>query len=155
MPRHYEGKLAKAQLAKAPSAPEWSTPAVRTVARFLTCRQGILNLLWVQEKLAAAEEHLWNTRLEAALDEHRAKVAAGVSQMREGGASDLEIAVYEAEQAVEEAKIEACLPRPQVRSHPSRKFLPVLASGCDVSVFNALLRGSGVSRCRGGATAQC
>ena len=59
--------------------------------------------MWVQEKLAAAEEHLWNTRLEAALDEHRAKVAAGVSQMREGGASDHEIAVYEAEQAVEEA----------------------------------------------------
>ena len=76
----------------------------------------------VQEKLAAAEEHLWNTRLEAALDEHRAKVAAGVSQMREGGASDLEIAVYEAEQAVEEAKIEARLPRPQVATLPGNSL---------------------------------
>ena len=72
----------------------------------------------VQEKLAAAEEHLCNTRLEAALDQHEAKVAAGVSQMLEGGAADLEIAVYEAEQAVEEAKIEACLPRPQVATLP-------------------------------------
>ena len=77
----------------------------------------------MQEELATAEERLRSARLEAALDEHGAKVAAGVSQMREGGASEHAIAVYEAEQAVEEAKIEACLPRPQVRSHPSRQFL--------------------------------
>ena len=32
--------------------------------------------LWVQEKIAAAEERLWNARLEAALDQHEAKVAA-------------------------------------------------------------------------------
>ena len=98
--------------------------------------------MWVQEKLAAAEEHLRDVRLEAALDEHRAEVEAVVSQMREGGASDLEIAVYEAEQAVEEAKIEACLARPQVRSHPSRQFLSagirlVTCLGCTY----ALLRG--------------
>ena len=82
----------------------------------------------VQEKLAAAEERLRSARLEAALAEHGAKVAASVSRMREGGASDLEIALYEAEQAVEEAKIEACLPRPQVATLP-RQCLPEPASG--------------------------
>ena len=78
--------------------------------------------MWVQEKIAAAEERLWNARLEAALDQHEAKVAAGVSQMREGGASDLEIAVYEAEQAVDEAKIESSA-EVQVASHHPRQFL--------------------------------
>ena len=84
--------------------------------------------MWVQEKLAAAEEHLWNTRLEAALDEHRAKVAAGVSQMREGGASDLDIAVYEAEQAVEEAKIESSAEVQVASLHPDNSFRPASGS---------------------------
>eukprot|EP01045_Picozoa_sp_COSAG04_P029365 COSAG04_NODE_4804_length_1884_cov_1.783436_2_plen_100_part_00 len=68
----------------------------------------------MQGELATAEERLRSARLEAALAEHGTKVAAGVSRMREGGESEHDIAVYEAEQAVEEAKIEACLPRPQV-----------------------------------------
>ena len=105
--------------------------------------------------LAAAEEHLRNARLEVALEKHRTKVAARVSQMRDGGASDLEIAVYEAEQAVEEAKIEACLARPQVRS-----TLPGNSFRCWPQAVTCLFLtlccvGAGVSRRRGGATAQC
>ena len=58
---------------------------------------------WVQEHLAAAEERLRSAKLEAALAEHQAKVEAVVSQMRDGGASEHDITMYEAEQAVEEA----------------------------------------------------
>ena len=46
-------------------------------------------------KLAAAEKRL-----------RSAKVAAAVAEMRVGGASEHAIAVYEAEKAVEEAKLE-------------------------------------------------
>ena len=59
----------------------------------------------MQEYLAVAEERLRSAKLEAALAEHQAEVEAVVSQMREGGASEHAIAVYEAEQAVEEAKM--------------------------------------------------
>ena len=72
----------------------------------------------MQEELATAEERLRSARLEAALDEHGAKVAAGVSRLREGGASDLEIAVYEAEQAGEEAKIDASAEVQVAPHHP-------------------------------------
>ena len=61
----------------------------------------------MQEYLAVAEERLRSVKLEAALAEHQAEVEAVVSQMREGGASEHAIAVYEAEQAVEEAKMGA------------------------------------------------
>ena len=61
---------------------------------------------WVQEYLAAAEERLRSARLKAVLAKHQAEVEAVVSQMREGGASEHDITMYEAEQAVEEAKIE-------------------------------------------------
>jgi len=61
----------------------------------------------VQEHLAVAEERLRSAKLEAVLAEHQAKVEAVVSQMREGGASEHDITMYEAEQAVEEAKMGA------------------------------------------------
>ena len=89
----------------------------------------------VQEELAAAEERLRSARLEAALAEHGAKVAAGVSQMREGGASDLKIAVYKAEQAVEEKKIEACPPRPQVVTLP---FCKAMSYGAGLRLVTCL-----------------
>ena len=57
----------------------------------------------MQEYLATAEERLRSAKLEAALAEHQAEVEAVVSQMREGGASEHDITMYEAEQAVEEA----------------------------------------------------
>ena len=57
----------------------------------------------MQEYLAVAEERLRSAKLEAALAEHQAEVEAVVSQMREGGASEHDITMYEAEQAVEEA----------------------------------------------------
>jgi len=100
----------------------------------------------VQKKLAAAEERLRSARLEAALAEHVAKVAAGVSQMREGGALEHAIAVYEAEQALEEAKIEACLPRPQVATLPGN-FVQAISSGAGLRLVTspgctyALVRG--------------
>ena len=86
----------------------------------------------MQGELATAEERLRSARLEAALAEHVAKVAAGVSQMREGGALEHAIAVYEAEQALEEAKIEACLPRPQVATLPGNFFWS-RPQACDLS----------------------
>ena len=61
---------------------------------------------WAQAYLAAAEERLRSARLEAVLAEHQAEVEAVVSQMREGGASEHDIAVLEAEQVVVEAKME-------------------------------------------------
>ena len=59
----------------------------------------------MQEYLAVAEERLRSVKLEAALAEHQAEVEAVVSQMREGGASEHDITIYEAEQAVEETKM--------------------------------------------------
>ena len=61
----------------------------------------------MQEYLAVAEERLRSVKLEAALAEHVAEGEAVVAEMREGGASEHAIAVYEAEQAVEEAKMGA------------------------------------------------
>ena len=59
----------------------------------------------MQEDLAGAEERLRSAKIAAALAEHVAKVAGVVVEMREGGASEHAIAVYEAEQVVEEAKM--------------------------------------------------
>ena len=87
----------------------------------------------MQEYLAAAEERLRSARLKAVLAKHQAEVEAVVSQMREGGASDLEIAVYEAEQAVEEAKIEGSVElQVRVAALHSRQLLPagLQASAC-------------------------
>ena len=84
--------------------------------------------MWVQEMLAAAEEHLRNARLEVALEKHRTKVAARVSQMRDGGASEHAIAVYEAEQAVEEAKIEGSAEVQVASLHPVNSFWPASGS---------------------------
>ena len=65
---------------------------------------------WVQEHLAAAEERLRSAKLEAALAEHQAEVEAVVSQMREGGASEHDITMYEVQEhvaVVEEAEMGA------------------------------------------------
>ena len=64
----------------------------------------------------AAEERLRSAKLAVAgaaheanaaaqLVEHGIKVATQLAEMREGGSSELAVAVYEAEQALEEAKI--------------------------------------------------
>ena len=64
----------------------------------------------MQEYLAVAEERLRSVKLEAALAEHQAEVEAVVSQMREGGASEHDIAMYEGQEhvaVVEEAEMGA------------------------------------------------
>ena len=61
---------------------------------------------WVQENLATTEERLCSAKMAAELAKHVAKVEAVVAEMREDGESEHDIAVYEAEQAVDEAKIE-------------------------------------------------
>eukprot|EP01045_Picozoa_sp_COSAG04_P029364 COSAG04_NODE_4804_length_1884_cov_1.783436_1_plen_168_part_10 len=60
---------------------------------------------WVQENLATTEERLCSAKMAAELAKHVAKVEAVVAEMREDGESEHDIAVYEAEQAVEEAKM--------------------------------------------------
>ena len=46
-----------------------------------------------------------SAKLAVAVAEHKAAVTAAVAEMRESGTSELAIAVYEAEQGVQEAKI--------------------------------------------------
>ncbi len=60
----------------------------------------------MQEYLAAAEERLRSAKLEAALAEQVAKMEAELAEMREGVASEHDIAVLEAEQAIVEAQME-------------------------------------------------
>ena len=81
---------------------------------------------WVQEHLAVAEERLRSAKIAAALAEHQAEVEAVVSQMREGGASEHDITIYEAEQAVEETKMGTA----EVKRSLHRRVKPGLTCLC-------------------------
>ena len=163
--RHYEGKLAKAQLAKAqlakaPSAPEsstpeWSTPAVRTVARFLTCRQRILNLCGCrrrsQPRRSACGTPGWRRRWTSMRPRWR---QACPRCSRAAPRTSKSQCTRRSRRWRRPRLKPVCLDRRYVATLPGNSFL-CWPQAVTCLFLTLCCVGAGVSRRRGGATAQC